>query len=983
MKHFSKLILSLFLITGWGSVYAQVSPSFTQDQYKQALWMTTRFYGAQRSGNGPNWLINYHEQKGSFTSGSAYKNGKSFIKDADGSYDLTGGWFDCGDHVKFGQTEFYSAYMLILGYSEFPKGYDDYYSADYEGYIAANNYTWAGKKGKPNGIPDILDEVKYATDYFLKCVRDKNTFYYQVGNGDNDHKQWVTAPYMSTLAISEGGEKEGSRQIYKATGNVTSMASLCGATLAAMARLYKPFDPAYAQACLDKALIAYEFVNNTTKGNTGGGGYYPAKPKYTIDMVIFFAELYRTTGDAKYLSAAEASGGFITDDGGGSWNHNFSLCYNNTEDLAFYLMAVTGGQYASKAKERLNYYVESLYKPSSGYFLNKKNDSWGVLRYPANQAFVLALYDKLNSKEGTMNPYTLTSVEYIMGNNSKSLSFIVGFGSNSPKYPHHRNYFGSNGNNMQSLSLQNIEFGYMVGGSLSPNSFNESLSAYELTEGGIDYNAGLVGALGYINSIINPVNTNKFGHPTPELGSDVSICGVSSIVLDSKVAADGKKTFTWKRDGTQLVSNKTASTYSATQAGEYTCVVDSAGEWNTSGTVNVLGILPDVNLGESITLCNPAYATLDAGVTGTGISYQWYLDENEEIDSTNATYVAYKSGTYKCVISASGCSSKSGSIQISSKLPVVANVTSDPQGNITLSVEGNGDYEWYSAAEGGTLLGTGSTYSTQINENKFFYVQDAGSVNFKTGPSASTGFTDGTNWGNIGAKFTTTKALLITGLTAKPAGIYNSDPVSLTVDLQKDGNKIASYTSATVENKGTDYNYVLTFDPPIEVTDAGNYTLMPSAGFTPLFYQSGPTYSTYSSETLTFTGATNGTASNNPFPAMFDWQIQAGSGCARAMVQAIYSENVGTDVLPSGICEMYPNPVKDVLYLNLSCNDSWDANQSVMIEVLSTLGSRVKSITTTVEGASSGINLSELPKGIYLVRIINGNSASVKQIIKK
>jgi len=984
MKHFSKLFLALFLLTGWGTAYAQVSPSFTQDEYKQALWMTTRFYGAQRSGNGPNWLLTYHEQKGNINPTAAYKDGKSFIKDADGSYDLTGGWFDCGDHVKFGQTEYYSAYMLILGYSEFPKGYDDHYSFDYSGYRAANDYTWKGKKGKPNGIPDILDELKYATDYFQKCVRDKNTFYYQVGNGDYDHKQWVTSSKMSTLAINDGGESNGSRPVYKATGNVTSMASLCGATLAAMARLYKPFDPAYAQKCLEKAIVCYEFVSGTTKGNTGGGGYYPAKGKYEPDMVIFYAELYRTTNDSKYLKAAEDAAGFVTNANG--WNHNYSLNYNNTEDLAFYLLAVTKSSLATTAKDRLKYYVETLYKPTSGYFLNKMNGNWGILRFPANQAFVYGLYDKLEGKENVMNPYALTSIEYIMGKNSRNFSFITGFGANSPKLPHHRNYFGSDANNMNGLKAQDIEFGYMVGGRLDPAQFTESLSNYELTEGGIDYNAGLVGALGYINSILNPVNTGQFGNPTPDLGDDVSICGMSSITLDSKVPADGRKRFTWKR-GTEVVVNAstTASTYQATQAGEYTCEIDSAGVWKTSGTVNVLGVLPEVSLGDDVTLCNPASATLATEAAGGGISYKWYKDNNLIAGATNASLFVTQPGTYKCTISATGCPDKSDEVKVSSNLPIIADATSNAAGQVTLTVSGTGTYEWHAADTGGTPLHVGNTFTTTINKHTTFYVQDAGAASFKTGPSATTFTGNGVNWGNIGAIFTTKKALMITGFTVKPTGIYNTDPVSITVDLMKDGNKVKTYTSKAADNKGASQNYVLIFEPPIEISDAGEYSLVPSGGIAAMFYESGPAYSTYSSsDVITFTGATNGTQSNNPFPAMFDWQIQSGSGCARALAQAIYNPNgsVGIEVQPSGICNLYPNPVKDVLYLNLNCN-SWNASQEVRIEILSTLGSPVKNITTTVENASVGINLSELQQGIYLVRIISGNSVSVKQIIKK
>jgi hypothetical protein len=985
MKKIYYLLLSLSMMLP-GMLHAQVNPSFGEDDYKKALWMTTRFYGAQRSGHGPNWLIAEHEPTNVPSALQQYSGnfvkGKSFIKDADGSYDLTGGWFDCGDHVKFGQTLFYSAYMLILGYSEFPAGYDDHYSFNYEGYIGASDYTWEGKKGKPNGIPDILDEVKYATDYFLKAMRDESTFYYQVGNGDLDHKHWVTSSFMSALPKNEGGEAEGSRQIYKATGNATSMASFCGATLAAMARLYKPFDPEYAQACLNKAIVAYNFVKNTTKGNTGGGGYYGAKPKYEPDMVVLFAELYRTTKDQKYLDEAQNRNGaakFMHDDSG--WNHNFSLCYNNTEDLAYYLLASLGN---TLAKERLGYYVNSLYKPSSGYFLNVKNDGWGVLRFPANQAFVLALYDKLNDVK-TLNPYTLTSIEYIMGKNKRNFSYIVGFGQNHPKYPHHRNFFGEDNDSESTVQpkAKYMQLGYMTGGSLNDGEYNDAISQYTYSEGGIDYNAGLVGALGYLNSIINPVDINKFGHPTPDLGSDISICGLSSVLLDSKVAAAGQRTFTWLLDGNQVESSKTATTYNAVRPGEYTCVIDSAGEWQTQATVKVLDVLPDVTLGEDITLCNPVVFTLDATVESSVVTYQWYKDGALIKDATNPKYTVNLPGTYECEISATGCPSKSDEVVVYSKLPIVADATSDSHGNVTLFVDGDGEYEWYDQPEGGTLLGTGNSYTTRITQNKTFYVQDAGSASFVTGPSVNTFTGDGTNWGNIGAAFTAEKPFLITGLTSKPAGIYNSEPVSLTLNLQYNGNTIGTYTSKAVENKGTNHNYVLTFDPPIEVPQAGNYILMPNGGFTPLFYQQGPAYSSYSeSGIIQFTGATNGTASNNPFPALFNWQIQAGSGCARALANAIYDPNgsVEMEEISSGICDIYPNPVEDIMYISLKGED-WRDNISV--EIISLMGSVISTNVIAPGEVSSGINVSELKQGIYLVRLTSGNNTVVKQIIKK
>ena len=493
---------------------AQDDFAFTTDQYQKALWMTTRFYGAQRSGYGPNWLTATHEPTNVPAEWLDYAanavKGVSYIKDADpqDGYDLTGGWFDCADYVKFGQTEFYSAYVLLLGYSEFPKGYGDYYSADYNGYIGSNDYSWEGKAGVPNGIPDILDEVKYATDYFMKCMRAVDTFYYQVGEGGIDHKVWCTSVFKSALPKALGGEAEGSRTVYRISARGTSMVALCGASLAAMSRLYRPYDAAYADLCLKKAKVAYDYIMENLEGNIGApGGFYGAKGRYEPDCTILLMELFRATGDSSYVELAldpdEGFASFMYGDK--TWNHGFSLCYGNTEDLAYYLM----GNYAgvTLAQERLKSYVFDLYRPASGYILNKKYDKWGMLRYPANQAFVYGLYNKMVGNLEKVDPYSLASVEYIMGNNSANFSFITGFGDKYARYPHYRNVYLDDSNNMSECEIDDNhrQLGYLVGGSFNPDEYPDNINNYQTGEGGIDYNAGLVGALGYINSIVCPV----------------------------------------------------------------------------------------------------------------------------------------------------------------------------------------------------------------------------------------------------------------------------------------------------------------------------------------------------------------------------------------------------------------------------------------------------------------------------------------------
>lgn len=511
MKHVYKKVL-LFLFFGVTlTQMLNAEQAFENEQYQKALWMTTRFYGAQRSGEGPNWLLANYSPTNVASKYMQYNDaaitGQSYLKDADSDgYDLVGGWFDCADFVKFGQTEFYSAYVLLLGYSEFPKGYQDLYSADYNGYIGSDDFTWESQKGVPNGIPDILDEVKYATDYFIKCIRSSEKFYYQVGEGGADHKVWVTSVFKSGMPKSLGGEREGSRTVYGISEKGTTMVAFCGASLAAMSRLYRQYDASYADLCLLKAKMCLEFINNRAKGNIGApGGFYGSKSKYEPDVCTFLVEMYRATGEQSYLDQLSSYNSYSF--GSKTWNHGYTFCYNNTEDISYYNMGMYAGD--TLAKSHLKYFVEQLYKPKNGYILNVKNNEWGILRYPANQAFVYGLYKNMIGELDEVDPYSLGTIEYIMGSNDQKYSFIVGFGDKFPRYPHYRNVYLDDSDSMALCKIdeKHIQLGYMVGGDLNPSKYPDDINNYKSGEGGIDYNAGLVGALGYINSIINPVST--------------------------------------------------------------------------------------------------------------------------------------------------------------------------------------------------------------------------------------------------------------------------------------------------------------------------------------------------------------------------------------------------------------------------------------------------------------------------------------------
>ncbi|TOF79862.1 glycosyl hydrolase family 9, partial [Vibrio parahaemolyticus] len=82
-------------------------------------------------------------------------------------HDLTGGYYDAGDHVKFGFPMAFTTTMLAWGVLDFADGHSK---------AGQTNYGRAA--------------VKWATDYFLKAHTATNELYGQVGQGDIDHAYW-------------------------------------------------------------------------------------------------------------------------------------------------------------------------------------------------------------------------------------------------------------------------------------------------------------------------------------------------------------------------------------------------------------------------------------------------------------------------------------------------------------------------------------------------------------------------------------------------------------------------------------------------------------------------------------------------------------------------------------------------------------------------------------------------------------------------
>lgn len=157
--------------------------------------------------------------------------------------------------------------------------------------------------------------------------------------------------------------------------------------------------------------------------------------------------------------------------------------------------------------------------------------------------------------------------------------------------------------------------------------------------------------------------------PTPSLGADQSICGVSSITLNSNVAVQSGVTFTWKLNGVAVVTNSsTQNTYTITQAGTYKVEVSKAGCSNDD-VIIITNNIAAPNLGSDINICPSGSTLLNTGLSNINYTYVWSKDAVVIPTALSSSYTATVAGTYAVTVSATGCTSATDNIIVTSTIP--------------------------------------------------------------------------------------------------------------------------------------------------------------------------------------------------------------------------------------------------------------------------------------------------------------------------
>ena len=436
--------------------------------YVEALRKALFFFDAQRSGDLPTGF------RVTWRGDSALDDGK------DAGIDLTGGYYDAGDHMKFALPLASALTLIAWSGIEYRGGYER----------AAQ---WS----------QLLDTIRWGTDWIMKAHASEGVFYAQVGDPRSDHSFWgpPEAMKMKRPAFKIDAENPGSE-----------IAGEAAAALAAAAILFRAEDLPYSQKLLSHAKALFDFADrhrgNYVDAIPAAWGYYHSSG-YHDELVWSALWLYKATGNVEYLRKAESIYRQNFANASMRWTHSWD---DKRYGAAILLAQLTKSDtYREAVRQWLDYWTigdrgERIKYTSGGLAWL---DSWGSLRYAATTALLAFLYADTVEDVGTRyRDFARQQIDYILGANPQGRSYVVGFGSNPPRNPHHRASHGSLKHTIEDpLTNRHILYGGLVGGPTSPDdsSYVDDRTNFQGNEVALDYNAGFTGAVARMILYIGPL----------------------------------------------------------------------------------------------------------------------------------------------------------------------------------------------------------------------------------------------------------------------------------------------------------------------------------------------------------------------------------------------------------------------------------------------------------------------------------------------
>lgn len=304
--------------------------------------------------------------------------------------------------------------------------------------------------------------------------------------------------------------------------------------------------------------------------------------------------------------------------------------------------------------------------------------------------------------------------------------------------------------------------------------------------------------------------------------------------------------------------------------------------------------------------------------------------------------------------------------------PTAEDVVLPGPGTAVLNAVGDG-LVWYAVPAGGTVVGTGNTWETPFLPSSTSYWVASSEVSETV--VANGGRTDRTTSGQFHTNasfwqlFTANETFVI-----RSVKVYANGAGTRTIGLVNAANN-AVITQASFAIPNGESRVQLNFTVP----GPGNYGLRVMNGDPQLWRDgigSNPSYP-YALGTMGAITSSSATGSNATalYYFFYDWEVESeGVICESERVQVNVSMPVGIAEAGAEAVLVYPNPVDDLLYMELT---GTMAGQNLHVQFLDNTGRLVSE--SSLGADRSALNTKALAGGLYVYRLLNSEGSELSR----
>ncbi|GAA3984647.1 glycoside hydrolase family 9 protein [Streptomyces plumbiresistens] len=346
----------------------------------------------------------------------------------DYTLDVTGGWYDAGDHGKYVVNGGISTWELLSTHERALTARTGQPAKLGDGSLAIPE--------SGNKVPDILDEVRWELDFLLKMQVPDGQPLAGMAHHKMHDEQWTGLP----LLPSDDPQK---RELHPPSTQATLNLA---ATAAQAARLYRPHDTTFAAKALAAARKAWTAAlahpERYADPNDGIGGGAYADSDATDEFYWAAAELYLTTGEKAFADHVLASPVHTADIFG-----PLGYDWARTAAAARLDLATVPSRLPGRDKVR-----QSVIKGADRYLATLKSQAYGMPYAPAdnlydwgsnhqilhNAVVIATAYDISGASK--YRDGAVQSMDYILGRNALNMSYVTGYGEVNSHNQHSRWY---------------------------------------------------------------------------------------------------------------------------------------------------------------------------------------------------------------------------------------------------------------------------------------------------------------------------------------------------------------------------------------------------------------------------------------------------------------------------------------------------------------------------------------------------------------